>query len=47
MTLYTIAARTYNPLSFQPPVDRLLVTTLSLAATALWLFVLPLELALS
>jgi hypothetical protein len=41
-----IATRSYRPLAFRPSVERAVVVALAAAAAALWLLVLPVEIAL-
>jgi hypothetical protein len=41
-----IATRSYRPLVFRPPVERIVAIGLLMAAALLWLVVVPLEFAL-
>jgi hypothetical protein len=47
MSTLAYATRSYTPLAFRPPVERLLAVALSLAAVTLWVIVVPLEFVLA
>jgi hypothetical protein len=46
MTALALATRSFTPLSFRPAVERWVVAALAVAATTLWLIVIPLEFVL-
>ena len=43
MSALALATRSFTPLAFEPAVERRVVAALLMAATTLWLFVIPLE----
>ncbi len=46
MSAFAFATRSFTPLAFRAPVERTVLIALGVAAAALWLLVLPTEVAL-